>query len=45
VTRQVHSLTLDSGLFTDAPLLAALSRLRAGGVIIGRHGAGISAQG
>src|SRR6201996_5497617 len=32
---QVHSLTIDSGLFTDAPLLAALSRLRAEGVIIG----------
>ena len=32
---QVHSLTLDSGLFTDAPLLAALARLRADGVIIG----------
>src|ERR1700726_2290179 len=32
---QVHSLTFDSGLFTDAPLLAALSRLRAEGVIIG----------
>src|SRR6185437_12712136 len=32
---QVHSLTLDSGLFTDARLLAALSRLRAEGVIIG----------
>ena len=32
---QVHSLTLDSGLWTDAPLLAALSRLRAEGVIIG----------
>src|SRR6201985_756306 len=32
---QVHSLTLDSGLFTDAPLLAALSPLRAEGVIIG----------
>jgi aryl-alcohol dehydrogenase-like predicted oxidoreductase len=32
---QVHSLTLDSGLFSDAPLLAALSRLRAEGVIIG----------
>src|SRR5207247_390715 len=32
---QVHSLTLDSGLFTDAALRAALSRLRAGGVIIG----------
>src|ERR1700677_4788250 len=32
---QVHSLTLDSGLFADAPLLAALARLRADGVIIG----------
>ena len=32
---QVHSLTVDSGLFTDAPLLTALSRLRAEGVIIG----------
>jgi aryl-alcohol dehydrogenase-like predicted oxidoreductase len=32
---QVHSLTVDSGLFTDAPLLAALARLRAEGVIIG----------
>src|SRR5580692_2568923 len=32
---QVHSLTLDSGLFADAPLLAALSRLRDEGVIIG----------
>ncbi|HEX3388336.1 MAG TPA: aldo/keto reductase [Streptosporangiaceae bacterium] len=32
---QVHSLTLDSGLFTDAPLLGALSRLRGEGVIIG----------
>jgi aryl-alcohol dehydrogenase-like predicted oxidoreductase len=32
---QVHSLTLDSRLFADAPLLAALSRLRAEGVIIG----------
>src|SRR4029077_3924378 len=32
---QVHSLTLDSGLFTDAPLLAALSRLRAEGGMIG----------
>jgi len=32
---QVHSLTVDSGLFTDAPLLTALSRLRSGGVIIG----------
>src|ERR1700744_4899694 len=32
---QVHSLTLDSGLFTDAPLLGALARLRGEGVIIG----------
>jgi aryl-alcohol dehydrogenase-like predicted oxidoreductase len=32
---QVHSLTRDSSLFTDALLLAALSRLRAEGVIIG----------
>src|SRR5579862_1580929 len=32
---QVHSLTPDSPLFTDAPLLAALSGLRADGVIIG----------
>src|ERR1700730_17545229 len=32
---QVHSLTLDSGLFTDAELLAALSRLGAGGGING----------
>jgi len=32
---QVHSLTVDSGLFTDAPLMAALSRLRVEGVIIG----------
>jgi aryl-alcohol dehydrogenase-like predicted oxidoreductase len=32
---QVHSLTRDSGLFTDAALLSALSRLRAGGVLIG----------
>jgi aryl-alcohol dehydrogenase-like predicted oxidoreductase len=31
----VHSLTVDSGLFTDATLLAALSRLRAEGVILG----------
>ena len=37
---QVHSLTLDSGLFTDAPLLAALSRLRAEGVIIGLSASG-----
>jgi aryl-alcohol dehydrogenase-like predicted oxidoreductase len=32
---QVHSLTLDSGLFADTALLSALSRLRAGGVLIG----------
>jgi aryl-alcohol dehydrogenase-like predicted oxidoreductase len=32
---QVHSLTLDSGLFTDVPLLTALARLRAEGVLIG----------
>jgi aryl-alcohol dehydrogenase-like predicted oxidoreductase len=32
---QVHSLTLDSGLFSDTPLLAALARLRAEGVVIG----------
>jgi aryl-alcohol dehydrogenase-like predicted oxidoreductase len=32
---QVHSLTIDSGLFTDEPLLAALARLRAEGVLIG----------
>jgi aryl-alcohol dehydrogenase-like predicted oxidoreductase len=37
---QVHSLTLDSGLFTDAPLLAALSGLRAEGVIIGLSASG-----
>ena len=37
---QVHSLTLDSGLFTDAALRAALSRLRAGGVIIGLSASG-----
>jgi aryl-alcohol dehydrogenase-like predicted oxidoreductase len=37
---QVHSLTLDSGLFTDAPLLTALSRLRAEGVIIGLSASG-----
>src|ERR1700739_2273701 len=37
---QVHSLTLDSGLFTDAALLAALSRLRAEGVIIGLSASG-----
>src|ERR1700751_2210197 len=32
---QVHSVTADSGLFTDAPLLTALARLRAERVIIG----------
>ena len=32
---QVHSLTLDSGLFTDPALLSALSRLRSAGVTIG----------
>jgi aryl-alcohol dehydrogenase-like predicted oxidoreductase len=32
---QVHSLTADDGLFADPALLAALSRLRAGGVMIG----------
>ena len=32
---QVHSVTPDFGLFTDTPLLAALARLRADGVIIG----------
>ena len=37
---QVHSLTLDSGLFTDAALLAALSRLRTEGVIIGLSASG-----
>src|SRR5579864_1376992 len=37
---QVHSLTLDSGLFADAALLAALSRLRAEGVIIGLSASG-----
>jgi len=37
---QVHSLTVDSGLFTDAALLAALSRLRAEGVIIGLSASG-----
>ncbi|HEY5398981.1 MAG TPA: aldo/keto reductase [Trebonia sp.] len=38
---QVHSLTIDSGLWTDAPLLAALSRLRVdGGVIIGMSTSG-----
>src|ERR1700685_3440147 len=37
---QVHSLTLDSRLFADAPLLAALSRLRAEGVVIGLSASG-----
>src|ERR1700719_2217064 len=37
---QRHSLTLDSGLFTDAALLAALSRLRTQGVIIGLSASG-----
>jgi aryl-alcohol dehydrogenase-like predicted oxidoreductase len=37
---QVHSLTLDSGLFTDPGLLTALSRLRAEGVIIGLSASG-----
>ena len=37
---QVHSLTVDDGLFTDAALLAALSRLRAEGVIIGLSASG-----
>jgi aryl-alcohol dehydrogenase-like predicted oxidoreductase len=37
---QVHSLTIDSGLFTDPPLLAALSRLRAEGVIVGLSASG-----
>jgi len=37
---QVHSLTVDDGLFTDAALLAALSRLRAEGVIIGLSATG-----
>src|ERR1700691_5403706 len=37
---QVHSLTLDSRLFTDAALLAALSRRRAEGVIIGLSATG-----
>lgn len=32
---QVHSLTLDSPLFTDGPLLDALTRLRDSGVAIG----------
>jgi len=32
---QVHSVTPDSPLFTDVPLLTALGRLRAEGVIIG----------
>lgn len=37
---QVHSLTLDSPLLASAPLLAALSRLRAEGVIIGLSASG-----
>jgi aryl-alcohol dehydrogenase-like predicted oxidoreductase len=37
---QVHSLTVDSPLFTDPPLLAALARLRAEGVIIGMSASG-----
>jgi hypothetical protein len=37
---QVHSLTVDSPLFTDTALLAALSRLRADGVIIGLSASG-----
>ena len=37
---QVHSLTLDSPVFTDAALLAALSRLRDQGVIIGLSATG-----
>jgi hypothetical protein len=37
---QVHSLTVDDGLFTDAPLLAALSRLRAERVITGLSATG-----
>jgi aryl-alcohol dehydrogenase-like predicted oxidoreductase len=37
---QVHSLTVDSGLYTDPRLLAALSRLRAEGVIIGLSASG-----
>ncbi len=37
---QVHSLTLDSPVFTDAALLAALSRLRGQGVIIGLSATG-----
>jgi aryl-alcohol dehydrogenase-like predicted oxidoreductase len=32
---QVHSLTAESGLFTDQALLSALARLRAGGVLVG----------
>ncbi len=32
---QVHSVTPDAGLFEDTPLLTALARLRAEGVIIG----------
>src|ERR1700761_1352795 len=32
---QVHSATLDSGLFEDQALLAALAELRADGVLVG----------
>jgi aryl-alcohol dehydrogenase-like predicted oxidoreductase len=37
---QVHSLTVEDRLFTDTALLAALSRLRAEGVIIGLSATG-----
>jgi aryl-alcohol dehydrogenase-like predicted oxidoreductase len=37
---QVHSLTLDSPLFTDGPLLDALARLRDSGVAIGFSASG-----
>jgi aryl-alcohol dehydrogenase-like predicted oxidoreductase len=39
---QVHSLTPDSGLLGDRALLAALARLRAGGVLIGLSTSGPS---
>ena len=42
---QVHSLTVDSPLFTDPPLLAALARLRAEGVIIGMSASAASSGG
>jgi aryl-alcohol dehydrogenase-like predicted oxidoreductase len=32
---QIHSATIDSGVFEDGPLLAALGELRAGGVEVG----------